>query len=181
LLGIFVFYLSIAIGLSLSFLEIPLWVVFINKKCFIYSAKTICYIFNLFIYYQNIFTHFNMTTEGPKFNETNVYRVRRESRLNQGLFLCKLIIKKHGNIQIEGMGESISLVAKLSQILQKNGLATTTSIISASLDRENSRSINPKLTIVLTKSAQFDKLTEGLELRQWCCKKYRNCKLIIFW
>ena len=107
-----------------------------------------------------------MTTEGPKFNETNVYRVRRESRLNQGLFLCKLIIKKHGNIQIEGMGESISLVAKLSQILQKNGLATTTSIISASLDRENSRSINPKLTIVLTKSAQFDKLTEGLELRQ---------------
>lgn len=107
-----------------------------------------------------------MTSEGPKFNETNVYRVRRESRLNQGLFLCKLIIKKHGNIQIEGMGESISLVAKLSQILQKNGLATITTITSASLERENSRSINPKLTIALTKSAQFDKLTEGLELKQ---------------
>ena len=121
-----------------------------------------------------------MTTEGPKFNETNVYRVRRESRLNQGLFLCKLVLKKHGNIQIEGMGESISLVAKLSQILQKNGLATTTTITSASLERENSRSINPKLTIALTKTAQFDKLTEGLELRQWYCNEYLNSKKIFY-
>ena len=64
------------------------------------------------------------------------------------------------------MGESISLVAKLSQILSKNGFATTTSISSANLERENSRSINPKLTIVLTKTAQFDKLTENIELRQ---------------
>ena len=65
------------------------------------------------------------TTENPKFNETNIYRVRRESRLNQGLFLCKIILKKHGSVQIEGMGECISLVAKLAQILTKNDLATT--------------------------------------------------------
>jgi len=38
--------------------------------------------------------------ENPKFNETDVYRVRRESRLNQGLFLCKIILKKHGTVQI---------------------------------------------------------------------------------
>jgi hypothetical protein len=42
--------------------------------------------------------------ENPKFNETDVFRVRRESRLNQGLFLCKVIMKKHGTVQIEGMG-----------------------------------------------------------------------------
>lgn len=109
-----------------------------------------------------------MTTEGPKFNTTNVYRVRRDSRLNQGIFLSKLVLKKHGSIQIEGMGESISLVAKLSQILQKNGLATISSINSSNLEREGTRSINPKLTIVLNKTAEFDKLTEGLELReQW--------------
>ncbi len=49
-----------------------------------------------------------MSKETPKekstFNETDVYRVRRDSRLNQGLFLCKLILKKHGTVQIEGMG-----------------------------------------------------------------------------
>lgn len=45
-----------------------------------------------------------MSSEGPKFNETNVYRVRKDSRLNQGLFLSKLVLKKHGTVQIEGMG-----------------------------------------------------------------------------
>lgn len=43
--------------------------------------------------------------EGDKrINDTNVYRVRKNSKLNQGLFLCKLIMKKHGTVQIEGMG-----------------------------------------------------------------------------
>jgi len=77
-----------------------------------------------------------MSTEAPKFNQTNVYRVRRDSRLNQSIFLSKVILKKHGTIQIEGMGESISLVAKVAQILQKNGLASTTSITSGSVSRE---------------------------------------------
>lgn len=106
------------------------------------------------------------TVEAPKFNETNVYRLRKDSRLNQGIFLAKLVLKKHGSIQIEGMGESISLVAKLSQILNKNGLANVKSVQSSNVERDNSRSINPKLNITLTKSAEFDKLTEGLELKQ---------------
>jgi hypothetical protein len=36
--------------------------------------------------------------------DTNVYRVRRDTRLPQGLFLSKIIIKKHGSVQIEGVG-----------------------------------------------------------------------------
>lgn len=104
--------------------------------------------------------------EAAKFNETDIYRVRRDSRLNQGLFLCKLILKKHGTVQIEGMGESISLVSKISQILSKNGFATIKSINSGNVERENSRSINPKLTVKLTKTAEFDKLTEGIVLKQ---------------
>lgn len=80
--------------------------------------------------------------------------------------MCKLILKKHGTVQIEGMGESISLVAKLSQILAKNGLASTTKLQTSNLERENSRSINPKLTISLAKSANFDKLTEDIVLKQ---------------
>jgi hypothetical protein len=71
-----------------------------------------------------------MSNQGPKFNETNVFRVRRDTRLNQGLFLAKLVLKKHGSAQIEGMGECISLVSKFAQILSKNGLATITTIRS---------------------------------------------------
>lgn len=107
-----------------------------------------------------------MSQEGPKFNETDIYRVRRDSRLNQGLFLSKLILKKHGTVQIEGMGESISLVSKISQILSKNGYATIKNIASGNVERDNSRSINPKLTIKLAKTAEFDKLTEAIVLRQ---------------
>lgn len=69
-----------------------------------------------------------MTEVAHRLNETNVYRVRKDSRLNQGLFLCKLIMKKHGSVQIEGMGETISLVAKYGQLLAKNGLAVVKSL-----------------------------------------------------
>lgn len=41
-----------------------------------------------------------MEGERTKFNETNVYRVRNNTRLAQGLFLCKVIMKKHGSVQI---------------------------------------------------------------------------------
>lgn len=105
-------------------------------------------------------------SQQPKFNENNVYRVRRTSRLNEGLFLSKLVLKKHGSVQIEGLGETISLVFKLSQILSKNGFATISTIREENLEREGRREINPKISILLTKSAQFDTLTKDLILRE---------------
>jgi len=75
-------------------------------------------------------------TAPPKFNSTNIYRIRKNSRLNQGLFLCKLILKKHGDVHVEGMGECISLVFKSSQILSKNGLATITQIKEENVESE---------------------------------------------
>jgi hypothetical protein len=63
-------------------------------------------------------------SQNTKFNDNNVYRVRRNSKLNQGLFLSKLVILKHGSVQIEAMGECISLAFKFAQILNKNGYAS---------------------------------------------------------
>jgi len=101
-----------------------------------------------------------MSTPAVNKPDTNVYRVRRDTRLAQGLFLCKIIMKKHGSVQIEGMGESISLVAKLSQILSKDGFAVVQKL--ESLDIGEGKSINPKMVINLTKSAQFDDLTKDI-------------------
>lgn len=101
-------------------------------------------------------------TEGHRFNEDNLLRIRRNSRLNQSIFLSKLVLKKHGDVQIEGMGECISLVSKVAQILKKNGFATIDSIRSENVERENSRGINPKLMINLKKSKDFDKLTADI-------------------
>lgn len=106
-----------------------------------------------------------MSQEGHKFNENNIYRVRRSSKLNQGLFLSKLVLKKHGSVQIEGMGECISLAFKFAQILSKNGYAAIQTIREENVEREGRKEINPKITILLKKSAEFDKLTEGLTLR----------------
>ena len=64
------------------------------------------------------------------------------------------------------MGECISLVFKLSQILSKNGYASVSNIAEENIEREGRKEINPKITIKLKKSAQFDKLTEGLTLRE---------------
>jgi len=107
-----------------------------------------------------------MSHEGPKFNDNNIYRVRKDSRLNQGLFLAKLVLKKHGSVQIEGMGECISLAFKLAQILSKDGYTTIQKIHEENIEREGKREINPKIAITLEKSAAFDKLTEGLVLRE---------------
>lgn len=101
-----------------------------------------------------------MSTPAVNKPDTNVYRVRRDTRLAQGLFLSKIIMKKHGSVQIEGMGESISLVAKLSQILSKDGFAIVQKL--ESLDIGEGKSINPKLVINLTKSAKFDDLTKDI-------------------
>ena len=109
-----------------------------------------------------------MSQTQQKVNDTNVYRVRKNSRLNQGLFLCKLIMKKHGSVQIEGMGETISLVAKYGQLLAKNGFAIVQTISSENVELENKRQVNPKLVITLKKSADFDKLTEDIQLKsEW--------------
>ena len=63
------------------------------------------------------------------------------------------------------MGETISMVTKMSQILSKNGFTNLTSLTSENVVRENSRSINPKLTVKLEKSDQFEKLTENIVLK----------------
>lgn len=77
-----------------------------------------------------------------------------------------MVLKKHATVQIEGMGECISLAFKFAQILSKNGLANIQAIREENVEREGRREINPKITIVLKKSADFDKLTEGLVLKQ---------------
>lgn len=106
-----------------------------------------------------------MEGKGPKFNETDVYRVRKNSRLNQGVFLCKVIMKKHGSVQVEGMGECISLVTKISQILTKNGFANLKNLKSENVEREDSKSINPKLSIKLERTEKFEELTSNITVK----------------
>ena len=64
------------------------------------------------------------------------------------------------------MGECISLVFKTAQILSKKGLANITRIQEENVERESRKEINPKITVKLTKGKDFDRLTEGLTLKE---------------
>lgn len=130
------------------------------------NLKKILYIFLTLKNFRYSFYKVLMATEGGKFNDSNVYRVGRNSRVNEAVFLAKLVLKKHSSAQLEALGQSISLQFKIAQILSKNGYATIQSIKEENFEREGRREINPKVTIVLQKSKDFDKLTEGLTLRE---------------
>ena len=45
-----------------------------------------------------------MDKENKSSKESQIYRVRKDTRLNQALFMCKVILKRHGYVQVEGMG-----------------------------------------------------------------------------
>jgi hypothetical protein len=50
--------------------------------------------------------------------------------------------------------------------LAKNGYAAIQNIREENVEREGRREINPKIAILLKKTADFDRLTEGLTLRE---------------
>lgn len=100
-----------------------------------------------------------MAGETPK-QDTNIYRVRRDSKIAQGIFLCKIIMKKHGSVQIEGVGESISIVAKLAQILSKDGLAVVELLTADNIGE--GQTIKPKLIAKLKTGARFEELTQNI-------------------
>ena len=98
--------------------------------------------------------------EGDNKPAPEVYRVRRNSRLTEGLFLSKIIMKKHGRCQLEGMGESISLVAKIAQILSKDQVAVIEK--TTALNVSENKSVSPKLVVSLGKGKLFEELTQNI-------------------
>lgn len=115
-----------------------------------------------------------MTTEPAKeerkrLDETNVYRLSTRSATGRSLFLSKLIMKKHGSIELDSVGVSTTEACKVAQILVKQGYAKIKSIHTEEFksgreDRRDGR-FQVKLVIVLEKSAGFDKLTEDLSIK----------------
>ena len=78
------------------------------------------------------------------------------------------------------MGECISLVFKTAQILSKNGLATIQKIKEENVESKGRSQINPKINVILTKSAQFEKLTEGLTLREnWSVSWFIHLQILM--
>lgn len=102
-------------------------------------------------------------------DETNVYRVSARSQTGRSLFLSKIIMKKHGSIELDAVGATSAEATKVAQILVKQGYAKIRSIKTEQFNggREERRDqrFQVKLVIVLDKSADFDKLTEDLNIK----------------
>ena len=71
------------------------------------------------------------TKEAPrtqKFVEANIYRLSSKVLFRQAVFFSKIIMKKHGNVQIEAIGAATSEATKVAQTLVKHGYAKLKSI-----------------------------------------------------
>lgn len=113
-------------------------------------------------------------TEAPKNTakttenlDPNVYRLSSRIALKQAIFFSKIIMKKHGSVRLEAIGTVSSEASKIAQTLVKHGYAVVKSIQTEQFasTREHSR-FTIKISILLEKSAQFDKMTETLVIKE---------------
>ena len=109
----------------------------------------------------------NQERNHDRLTETNVYRLSSKTNFRQAIFICKIILKKHGNVQIESIGTASSEASRVIHTLEKHGYATLKSLRTEQFvgDRDEGR-FQTKLIGVLDKSAEFDKLTENIEIRE---------------
>jgi hypothetical protein len=86
----------------------------------------------------------------------------------QAIFYSKIIIKKHGSVQIEAIGAATSEASKVAQTLVKHGYAKIQSLRTEQFvgDRGDKDRFQIKIVIHLTKSADFDKMTETLVIKE---------------
>lgn len=113
------------------------------------------------------------TKENPrqprdKNTETNVLRLSLRTPFRQAVFISKIIMKKQGSLQLESVGAATSEASRIAQTLVKHGYAKIKSINTTQFvpTNEEKGRFQIKLTIVLEKAADFDKLTETLVIRQ---------------
>ena len=107
--------------------------------------------------------------ETPKQNplDANVYRLSNRVPFRQAIFYSKIVIKKQGSVKIEAIGAVTSEAAKIAHTLVKHGYATIKNIHTEQFvgTREHDR-FQIKISILLEKSADFDKMTETIVLKE---------------
>lgn len=108
------------------------------------------------------------TGEVRTVQDSNIYRLANRVPLRKAMFLSKIILKKHSSLQLESVGVATSEATKLAQMLTKHGYAKLKSIKTEQFhsDSGRDRGFQVKLFIVLEKGADFDKLTQDIELRK---------------
>ena len=77
-------------------------------------------------------------------------------------------MKKHGSLQLESVGAATSEASRIAQTLVKHGYAKIKSINTSQFvfNNEEKGRFQIKLTIVLEKGADFDKLTDTLVIKE---------------
>ncbi len=107
-------------------------------------------------------------TESKPTQNTNILRLSNRTPNRKAMFISKIILKKHGSIQLESVGIATSEATKVAQMLVKHGYAKIKKIRTEQFIPESDRrrgGFQIKLFVNLEKTAEFDKLTEDIELR----------------
>ena len=96
----------------------------------------------------------------PETNEVNV-STKREARFY--IFLSKVILKKFGEIQLNALGQAADICVRVAENLERYNYATIKRIYSETIDLDDSdrKRKGARFIVKLSKSEEFDKLTEN--------------------
>merc|ERR1712141_419933 len=96
----------------------------------------------------------------PETNEVNV-STKREARFY--IFLSKVILKKFGEIQLNALGQAVDICVRVAENLERYNYAVIKRIYSETIDLDDSdrKRKGARFIVKLSKSEEFDKLTEN--------------------
>merc|ERR1711988_1231898 len=95
----------------------------------------------------------------PDTNEVNI-STRRDARFY--ILLSKIILKKFGNIELKALGQAADICVRVAENLERYQYANIKGIYSETIDLEDSdrKRKGARFVVKLSKSGEFDKLTE---------------------
>jgi hypothetical protein len=80
------------------------------------------------------------------------------------IFLAKIILKKFGGVELSALGRAADITVRVAENLERYGYAKITKCYSEtiSLDDKDKQRKGAKFFVALTKTDQFDTLTENM-------------------
>merc|ERR1712139_76036 len=81
------------------------------------------------------------------------------------IFLSKIILKKFGNVELSALGRAADISVRVAENLQRYNYGKIVRVYSetVNLDDKDKKRKGARFYVKLTKSEQFDKLTENIQ------------------
>lgn len=100
--------------------------------------------------------------------ESPIVRISTKTPIKSYLFICKIILKKFGNCELNSLGRASQNVVRIAESLQRNSLATIDKIesgVKEVSDKNSETGMRSELAFIvkMTKTDKFDEICKDLK------------------